>query len=136
MLAPGGQIAVQIPSNDDHPSHFVAAEVALESPFREALGGYTRVFPNLGIAEYATLLVRLGFREQHVRTQVYVHPLASRDGIVEWVKGTLLTDYEKRMSGALFEQFVMRYREALSERLEDARPYLYAFKRTLFWGIR
>jgi len=30
MLAPGGQLAVQMPANDDHPSHRTAAEVARE----------------------------------------------------------------------------------------------------------
>ena len=29
-LAPGGQVAVQVPANDDHPSHLVAERVAAE----------------------------------------------------------------------------------------------------------
>ncbi len=134
LLAPGGQLAVQIPSNDDHPSHLVAREIASEAPFREALGGHERVFPNLPIAEYATLLHRLGFREQSVRMVVYAHVLSARDDVVEWVKGTLLTDYEKRMPAALWPAFLARYREVLLPRLDDARPYFYPFKRILFWG--
>ena len=42
-----GQLAVQVPANDDHPSHATAVEVASESPFREALGGHTRRSPVL-----------------------------------------------------------------------------------------
>src|SRR3954468_14793655 len=38
-LAPGGQLAVQIPANAGHPSHRVAAEVAATEPFRAAMGG-------------------------------------------------------------------------------------------------
>ncbi|HYZ98247.1 MAG TPA: methyltransferase domain-containing protein, partial [Acidimicrobiales bacterium] len=38
MLAPRGQLAVQVPANSDHPSYVVAAAVAGEEPFREALG--------------------------------------------------------------------------------------------------
>jgi trans-aconitate 2-methyltransferase len=135
-LAPKGQLAVQIPSNDDHPAHVVAAEVAREAPFRDALGGYARVFPNLAIEEYARLLERLGFAEQHVRMQVYAHRLPSRDDVVEWVKGSLLTDYEKRMPAEMFARFLARYREALMPRLEDTRPHLYPFKRIFFWGQR
>ena len=135
-LAPEGQIAVQIPSNDDHPSHIVAAEVARESPFREALGGHVRVFPNLTLAAYASLLDRLGFRAQHVRMQVYAHHLASRDHVVEWVKGTLLTDYEKRMPADLFERFLARYREVLLPKLDDSHPHFYPFKRIHFWAKR
>jgi trans-aconitate 2-methyltransferase len=136
MLAPGGQLAVQIPNNADHPSHVVAAEVAREAPFRDALGGYVRVFPNLPLADYATTLDRLGFREQDVRLQVYAHHLGQRDDVIEWVKGTLLTDYEKRMPAPLWPEFLARYRAALLPKLEDVKPYFYPFKRVLFWGAR
>jgi trans-aconitate 2-methyltransferase len=134
MLAPGGQLAVQIPANDDHPSHAVARELARESPFREALGGYERVFPNLTLDAYAALLHRLGFRDQVVRMNVYPHLLSSRDDVVEWVKGSLLTDYEKRLSRETWPIFLAAYRERLLPRLDDTRPYFYPFKRILFWG--
>jgi trans-aconitate 2-methyltransferase len=134
MLSPGGQIAVQIPQNDDHPSHTVAAEVAREAPFAGALAGYTRTFPNLSLAAYATHLDALGFVDQDVSMRVYAHRLAGREEVVEWVKGTLLTDYERRLSADLWPRFLARYREKLFDALEDRRPLFYPFKRVLFWG--
>ncbi|MGD9893829.1 MAG: methyltransferase domain-containing protein [Dehalococcoidia bacterium] len=136
MLTAEGQLALQVPSNEDHPSHAVAREVAGEAPFREALGGHVRRFSNLTPEGYAVLLERLGFREQHVRLQVYVHHLPSREGVVEWVRGTLLTDYEKRLSPELFAAFVERYRERLLPQLDDRQPFIYPFKRILVWGSR
>lgn len=133
-LDAGGQLAVQVPANNDHPSHTVAAEVASESPFFEAMNGYRREWPVLKPEQYAALLNRLGYREQHVRLQVYGHTLESRDGVIEWVKGTLLTDYEKRMPADLYGQFLARYRERLLDSLEDTRPYFFPFKRVLFWA--
>jgi trans-aconitate 2-methyltransferase len=135
-LAPGGQIAVQVPANDDHPSHAVAAEVARESPFREALGGFVRVSSNLALEEYAKLLDQLGFADMNVRMQVYPHRLASREDVVEWVKGTLLTDYSKRLSPEAYSSFLARYREVLFTRIGEARPFFYAFKRMLLWGAK
>jgi len=135
-LTAGGQLAVQIPANDDHPSHSVAHSVAAETPFREALGGYARRKTILEPEAYATLLDRLGFATQHVRLQVYGHKLESRQAVVEWVKGTLLTDYQRRLSAELFEQFLTRYRGCLLPRLADTHPYFYPFKRILFWGKR
>jgi trans-aconitate 2-methyltransferase len=135
-LAPHGQLAVQVPANHDHPSHTIAAEVARESPFREALGGYVRQAPVLAPEDYATLLHRLGYQEQHVRLQVYTHLLESRDAVVEWVRGTLLTDYQRRLPAELWPRFLDRYRERLLPQLDDSRPYCYPFKRTLFWGAR
>jgi trans-aconitate 2-methyltransferase len=135
-LAPGGQIAVQVPANETHPSHTVAIEVAREEPFATALRGFTRVVPNLAPEEYASLLDRLGLREQDVTMRVYGHHLGSRDDVVEWVKGSTLTDYEKRMPPELWKEFLVVYRERLLARLEDARPYFFPFKRILFWGAR
>src|SRR5262245_56459619 len=136
LLAPGGQIAIQVPSNEDHASHVTAREVAAAEPFREALGGHVRRFSNLPLEGYAALLDRLGFGEQHVRLQVYVHHLPSREAVVEWVRGSLLTDYQRRLTPELFEAFLERYKADLMERLEDTRPFFYPFKRILVWGSR
>jgi trans-aconitate 2-methyltransferase len=133
-LAPGGQLAVQMPSNFDHPSHVLAAELADEEPFRSGLGGYRRLVPVEPPERYAELLDRLGFAEQHVRLQVYGHHLAGREEVVEWVRGTLLNDYQRRMPAELFERFLAGYRERLLPLLEERRPYFYPFKRLLLWG--
>jgi trans-aconitate 2-methyltransferase len=136
LLRPGGQLAVQMPANHDHPSHLVAHRVAGEAPFRSALGGYVREVPVMAAEWYASLLNRLGFEDLHVRVQVYGHHLASRDEVVEWVKGTLLTDYRRRLSPEVYETYLARYREALLPLLEDAKPYFYPFKRILLYGRR
>jgi trans-aconitate 2-methyltransferase len=135
-VAADGQLAVQVPANHDHPSHAVAHAVAREAPFREALGGYARGKPVLEPEEYALLLHRLGYREQHVRLQVYAHRLAARADVIEWVKGTLLTDYQRRLPVELWPEYLERYQAQLLPQLEDARPYFYPFKRILFWGRR
>ena len=135
-LREGGQLAVQMPANHDHPSHVVAAEVAGTEPFRTALDGYRRESPVRPPEWYAELLDRLGLAPQHVRLQVYLHQLAARDEVVEWVRGTLLTDYQARMPEELFEEFLAAYRARLLPQLEDSRPYRYPFKRLLFWGRR
>ena len=135
-LGEGGQLAVQMPANHDHPSHVVAAEVAGTEPFRTALGGYRRQSPVQAPEWYADLLDRLGLAPQHVRLQVYLHHLAARDEVIEWARGTLLTDYQARMPEDLFGEFLATYRARLVPRLEDSRPYRYPFKRLLFWGRR
>lgn len=85
---------------------------------------------------YASLLEGLGYRCQHVRLHVYGHHLASREDVVEWIKGSLLTVYERRLSEDLFAEFRNRYRSKLLARLEDTRPYFFTFKRILLWAER
>jgi trans-aconitate 2-methyltransferase len=134
LLVPGGELAVQVPANFDHISHTLAADIAREEPFATAMHGYSRTFSVLPPEEYATLLNTLGFVAQTVRLQVYGHVLESPDSVVEWVRGTLLTDYESRMPEAMYGEFVARYRERLNAALGDQRPYFYPFKRILLWG--
>jgi trans-aconitate 2-methyltransferase len=135
-LRPGGQLAVQVPANHDHPSHLVAERVAREAPFRAALGGYVRRSPVLTPERYALLLHRLGYRSQHVRLQVYLHVLPEAGAVVEWVKGTLLTAYRRRLPEPVYERFLARYRELLAAELPDQRPFPFPFKRVLLWGRR
>ncbi|MCP6756193.1 hypothetical protein NL533_31700, partial [Klebsiella pneumoniae] len=85
---------------------------------------------------YAALLDELGYREQQVRMQVYVHHLATRGDVVEWVKGTTLVDYEKRLPKELYPRFLESYRQHLLPQLSETQPYFFPFKRILFWGRR
>ena len=136
-LNPGGQLAIQVPANWDHPSHLVSAEVAHEPPFLEAFGGEPPPDPVRGVLvpeAYAELLDELGYAEQHVRLQVYGHRLPSTAAVVDWVAGTSLTRFEARLSPDLYDRFLERYRQRLLDALGDRKPYFYAFKRVLFWG--
>ncbi len=128
FLAPRGQLAVQMPSNDDHPSHAAAAETAA------TFGIEPRKANVLPVERYAELLHNLGFRHQHVRMQVYGHVLHSSRDVVEWVKGTLLTDYERRLSREDFARFLADYTTRLLSIIGDEHPYFYTYKRILIWG--
>lgn len=136
-LRPGGQLAVQVPANPDHPSHMVATEVATESPFLEAMGGNPPAETLLNVLrpeQYAELLDQIGFVDQHVRLQVYGHHLPSTAAVAEWTKGTALTRFRRVLSPELFDEYFDRYRQRLVEVLGVHTPYFYAFKRILFWG--
>ena len=115
----GKQLAVQMPANDDHPSHVTAADVARE------LGMDVKPTYVLPPERYASLLHEIGFRSQHVRLQVYGHLLPSSEDVIEWVKGTLLTFYMHD------RRFLDRYRERLLQRIGAQRPYFYTYKRIL-----
>ncbi len=136
LVAPGGQLAIQAPANDHHASHAVARDVASEPAFAGSLGGFLRESPLLSPEAYARLLFRLGFARQRVRFEVYAHPLASRDDVVEWVRGTTLTAYEQRLDPPTWAAFLARYRERLAASLPDERPFVYTYRRLFLWGRR
>jgi trans-aconitate 2-methyltransferase len=135
-LAPAGQLAFQVPASHDQPSHRVAEELTGVEPYRSAFAGWHREHPVLPPEEYARILFRLGFNEPQVRLVVYPHVLTGTDQVVEWMKGTLLTEYQRHLPAELFDRFVADYRQRLLARLEDTRPFFFPFKRILCWAQR
>ncbi|MEO6323138.1 MAG: methyltransferase domain-containing protein [Thermoanaerobaculia bacterium] len=133
-LTPRGQLAIQVPANEDHAAYRIANEVAREEPFRTALGGFLHRSSVLAPESYALILERLGFAECQVRLNVYVHRLPSVDAVVEWVKGAMLTDFESRLAPARYAEFVARYRERILSAFPPESPTLFTFKRILLWG--
>lgn len=131
-LKPGGQVAIQVPCNFDHPSHTIAEETA------------TKMFPNLfpkghhflavlPVERYAEIFYSAGMEEQVTRVEVYGHPMSSGRDVVEWTKGTFLTRYQSQLSVPDFEKFLEAYTREIVRVLGE-KPYFYPFKRMLLWG--
>jgi trans-aconitate 2-methyltransferase len=137
-LAPSGQLAFQVPAQHDDLSHVIAEELTTVEPFRTAFGGWHRPQPVLTPDAYARLLYRCGFSAPHVRLIVYPHVLAAREDVVEWMKGTLLTEYARHLppDSELFARFVEEYSRRLLARLDPGTPFFFPFKRILCWGQR
>lgn len=135
LVRPGGQLAVQVPSNHRHPSHTLIIEVAREEPFRTALGGWFRRSPVLEINDYAELLHARGAEEMTVFEKVYPHILADAAAVAEWTRGTTLVPYLERLPVELHEPFMERYRTMLAA-IWPAGPVFYPFRRTLFAAVK
>jgi trans-aconitate 2-methyltransferase len=129
-LLPGGQIAVQVPSNHNHISHQLYRETANEEPFKIILDGFQRYAPVLSIDEYARLLFLCGAEDIIVYEKVYAHILEDSDAVVEWISGTALVPYFERLAEHK-EEFVNAIRAKMRIALPD-QPVFYPFRRTLF----
>lgn len=134
-LQPGGQLAVQIPSNHRHPSHTCISAVATEEPFKTALGGWLLHSPVLEIDQYALILYGCGTRDFKVMEKVYPTYLPDAVAIAEWTKGTTLVPYFERLPEELHEPFLDRYRELLRQALPTG-PILFTFRRILFAAVK
>jgi trans-aconitate 2-methyltransferase len=129
-LKPGGQIAVQVPSNHNSTAHLTILEVAGREPFVSALGGWTRQSPVLSIETYAELLFREEAHEIIVFEKVYPHVLENSDAIADWISGTALLPYFERL-GDYKDKFVDEIRRELSIKFPD-EPVFYPFRRTFY----
>ena len=129
-LKPGGQIAVQIPSNHNHISHQIYRETAEEDMFKFVLQGFQRISPVLSIDNYARILFNCGAEEINVFEKIYPHVLENADAVVEWISGTALVPYFERI-GEHKEAFVEAIREKMRAAMPDS-PVFYPFRRILF----
>jgi trans-aconitate 2-methyltransferase len=134
LLAPGGQLAIQVPLGGDHPARPVLAEVAASEPYASALRGFARAPGAMPPDWYATRLHELGAAEQIVRMNVYGHVLERPRLLVEWFKGSALTSYRERLSSALYDSFVAEYTRRIVEGFGDDAPYFLPFNRVLLWA--
>jgi trans-aconitate 2-methyltransferase len=135
LVRPGGQLAVQLPSNHTHPTHTLITEIAAEEPYRTALGGWRRESPVLAINEYAELLHGAGGGEITVFEKVYPSLLENSDSLAEWTRGTTLVPYLERLPEPLRESFMGSYSERLRA-LYPTGPVFYPFRRTIFAATR
>jgi trans-aconitate 2-methyltransferase len=134
-LEPGGTLAFQVPANFGHPSHTVADEIGR----RFGLEPLDRSVGALDAPAYAELLHAAGVEEPDVVLRVYGHRLDRTEQVLDWVSGTLLTAFERRLDPDAFAEFRAEYRTALLDVLGDPtgqRPYFYAFARILASGRR
>jgi trans-aconitate 2-methyltransferase len=129
-LKPGGQIAVQIPSNHNHISHQVYRETAEEEIYKTILQGFQRYAPVLPIDDYARILFDCGAEDISVFEKIYPHILESADAVVEWISGTTLVPYFERL-GEHRDEFIESIREKMRTALPDS-PVFYPFRRILF----
>jgi trans-aconitate 2-methyltransferase len=134
-VKPGGQLAIQLPSNHNHETQTLINEIAREEPYKEALGGWTRTSNVLTIREYAELLYDNGGTEIVVFEKVFPHILNDAEAVVDWLSGTVLLLYLERLPEELHERFRKRCITRISDRFHT-KPIFYPFQRTFLSAIR
>ena len=129
-LNPGGQLAVQLPSNHNSITHRTIIEVARMEPYASVLHGWYREASVLPIEVYADLLFQLKAEDILVFEKVYPHVLENVDAIVDWISGTALVPYFERL-GNQKDDFTEAIRQKLLAVMQ-VQPVFYPFRRTFF----
>ena len=135
LVRPGGQLAVQLPSNFSHPTHMLIDEVGAEEPYRSGLDGYVHRWGVLDVEEYAELLHASGGSDLTVFEKVYPHVLEDADALADWMSGTALVPYMERLPNELHAPFMDAYRVLLRKRF-TTKPVFFGFRRILFVASR
>lgn len=135
-LPKGGQLAIQVPVQDDYPSHALAAKLAVSPPYKQALRGWVRKTHALDVRSYASILHELGMRNIHARVQVFGHELPNQDALLSWLQGSLLKAYQARLDPETFQAFLQDYAQGLAQALPNTSPFFFPFSRVLLHAVR
>lgn len=136
LVRPGGQLAVQLPSNHGHPTHLILEELA-RGALGDELGGWARHSPVLPVDGYAQRLYDAGGTQLTVLEKVYCHLLPCAADLVEWMKGTALVPYLERLPEDRHEAFLAAYGRRLRQHYgAPDGEILFPFRRILFAATR
>lgn len=112
MLAPGGVLAVQMPTNYTAPSHRLLADLADLEPYRGLIR--LRRDPVASPAVYYDMLAATG-AVVDIWSVTYLQVLEGEDPVFEWCKGSALRPVFATLKGDLLDGFLATYREALRQ---------------------
>ena len=112
-LPPGGCLGVQMPDNQDEPSHVLMREVATALRFHNKLAGAARARQSIGdFAGYDAALSPTC--DVDLWRTTYVHRLAGPDAIVAWVESAGLRPFLNPLDADERALFLQLYRAEIA----------------------
>lgn len=129
-LLPGGQLAVQMPSQPENVLNQLLYKLVHESPFYDVLKDDIRHSPVLSLDDYTTLLFGNAAREVLVYQKVYPIVAQSIETLYEFISGSALVPYMEKLQEPLQSDFVRVFKERIAQYYPTS-PMVYAFKRII-----
>ncbi|WP_409416051.1 methyltransferase domain-containing protein [Flavobacterium sp. PS2] len=133
LLNPDGQLAIQMPCQNENLLNQIVIELVQEEPYKSALNNWKRLSPVLTMDDYAQILFENGGTDMVIYQKVYPMIANSHDELYEFISGSTLVPYFERLEGAVKEQFIKEFKKRIEKRFSKT-PSLYAFKRILLYA--
>lgn len=133
MLAPGGQLAVQMPRNYHEPGLALVNETALDGPWRARLASVVRPIPVHEPRFYYRLLRPL-VAELDIWESDFIHVLEGDNPVADWTKGAWMSPLLAALDEPERSAYEAEYRRrvALAYPKEPDGTTLFPFRRVFF----
>lgn len=129
-LAPGGQLAIQMPCQAENKLNQLLYELAAEETYAEATKAAIRPLPVLSLDAYTQLLYTHGALDTVVYQKVYPIISDTADKLYDFIAGSSLIPYMETLTEPIKSKFLAAYKKSI-EAAFPLRPMVYAFKRVL-----
>lgn len=129
-LQPGGQLAVQMPSQKENLLNQLLYELVHESPYFEVLDGAIRHSPVLTLDEYTQLMYSNNAKEVLVYQKVYPIVAESTETFYEFISGSALVPYMEKLPEPMKPAFIQEFKTRIAQHFTQT-PMVYSFKRII-----
>ena len=113
-LAPGGVLAVQMPDNTTEPALRLMEDVGADGPWADAIAKSGAARNDLLRPEGFYDLLRPLCSRLDIWHTHYNHIMPNHAGVVEWFKGSSLRPFYWALDGAMREQYLAAYSDAIA----------------------
>lgn len=126
----GGQLAVQMPQQNENILNKILLNLVQEQPFSSYLDNWTRPSPVLTLDQYAKILFDNGGKDLILYEKVY--PLISnqQNDFFDFISGSALTVYQERLTESQFEELTAEFKNRIDKYFRNV-PSIYAFRRLI-----
>ncbi|WP_343321802.1 methyltransferase domain-containing protein [Sphingobacterium multivorum] len=132
-LNAGGQLAIQMPYQQENILNKILFELSMEEPYRSYLKGWNRASSVLDIDSYAQLLFDNGLDQLNLSLRVY--PLIAPDAetLYNFIAGSALIPYIEHLEEEKKPLFLAAFKTRIKKHFVKF-PAIYSFKRILLYG--
>ncbi|CAM3603131.1 methyltransferase domain-containing protein [Flavobacterium chungbukense] len=132
-LNPGGQLAVQMPQQNENILNRILLNLVQEEPFATYLNNWTRPSPVLTLDEYAKIFFENGGRDLIIYEKVYPQISSSKNDFFDFISGSALTVYEERLKEDEFKELATEFKIRINKYFPIV-PSIYAFRRLILYA--
>ncbi|WP_374462577.1 methyltransferase domain-containing protein [Chryseobacterium sp.] len=133
LLSPEGQLAIQMPVQNENILNQILAQMTDEEPYASYLNHFKRDSPILSMDDYAQILFDNGIQDIEIFQKVYPIIADDHEALYAFISGTALLPYLERLEGEQKESFITEFKSRIAKRFTKY-PAIYAFKRILMYG--
>ncbi len=132
-INPGGQLAVQMPQQNENILNKILLQLVQEEPFASYLNNWTRPSPVLTLDEYAKILFENGGKDLILYEKVYPLISTKKDDFFDFISGSALTVYQERLGEKEFAALASEFKKRIDSYFPSV-PSIYAFKRLIIYA--
>lgn len=129
-LLPGGQLAVQMPSQKENLLNQLLYELVHEPPYYEVLNSVIHHSPVLSLDDYNQLMFSNNAKDVVLYQKVYPIVAQSIETLYDFISGSALVPYMEKLQEPLKSGFTKTFKERIAGRFTSS-PMVYSFKRII-----